>query len=162
LGLGAVGIEDSKVGDEVRVLAARKEQHAVAADPEMGVAEARDPGRGELPGKPIRLEDQVVVAEGLPLLESHRRSLTGINQAVEQAKRFRGGTVGEEMRSRPTRKVIGLLAAVAVAYGASALAPPVAGAAAAADGVCSPTGPDGCPAGGVGRPALTVRTEGAS
>src|SRR5262249_43726610 len=78
-----------------------------------------------------------------------------------QAKRFRGGTVGEEMRSRPTRKAIGLLAAVAVACG-SALAPPAAPAAGAAGGVCSPTGPDGCPAGGVGRPQLSVRAEGAS
>ena len=35
LGLGAVGVEDPQLGDELRVLAAREQQDAVGADPEM-------------------------------------------------------------------------------------------------------------------------------
>ncbi len=73
LGLGAVGVEDPQLGDELGVLAAREQQHPVGADPEVRVAEPLDPLRVQLPGKVLRLDDQVVVAQRLPLLESHRR-----------------------------------------------------------------------------------------
>ena len=76
LGLGAVGVEDPQLGDELGVLAAREQQHPVGADPEMGVAEPLRPApRVSSQGSVVRLDDQVVVAERLPLLESHRRSL---------------------------------------------------------------------------------------
>ena len=51
LGLGAVGVEDPQLGDELRVLAAREQQDAVGADPEVRVAEPLDPRRGQLPGQ---------------------------------------------------------------------------------------------------------------
>ena len=51
LGLGAVGVEDPQLGDELRVLAAREQQDAVGADPEVRVAEPLDPLRVQLPGQ---------------------------------------------------------------------------------------------------------------
>ena len=51
LGLGAVRVEDPQLGDELRVLAAREQQHPVGADPEVRVAEPLDPARGQLPGQ---------------------------------------------------------------------------------------------------------------
>ena len=72
LGLGAVGVEDPQLGDEGRVVAAREQQHPVGADPEVRIAEPLDARRRQLPGQLVGLDDQVVVAERLPLLESHR------------------------------------------------------------------------------------------
>ena len=49
LGLGAVGVEDPQLGDELRVLAAREQQDPVGADPEVRVAEPLDPRLGSAP-----------------------------------------------------------------------------------------------------------------
>ncbi len=53
LGLGAVGVEDPQLGDELGVVAAREQQDPVGADAEMRVAEPLDPGRAQLPGQPL-------------------------------------------------------------------------------------------------------------
>jgi len=73
LGLGAVGVEDPQLSDELRVLAALQQQHSVGADAEMRVAEPLDPLLVQLPGEVLRLQDQVIVAQRLPLLEFHGR-----------------------------------------------------------------------------------------
>ena len=93
LGLGAVGVEDPQLGDELRVLAAREQQDPVGADPEMRVAEPLDPLRGQLPGQPLCLEDQVVVAQRLPLLEFHGAaaySAEGGDDLARRPRRRRG------------------------------------------------------------------------
>jgi hypothetical protein len=76
LGLGAVGVEDAQ-----RVLALlrreRAPEDAVGADAEVAVADDADlPDRGGgLPrGKIARIEDDVVVAEGVVFVESHGRN----------------------------------------------------------------------------------------
>ena len=102
LGLGAVGVEDPQLGDEPRVLAAREQQHPVGADPEMRVAEPLHPGRGQLPGELLRLEDQVVVAQRLPLLESHRGAAYSPRSARQyRAARPRRRSIAGRGRSRP-------------------------------------------------------------
>src|SRR5262249_18457201 len=60
-----------KLCDVGRVLDRSEEQHAVRAYPEVRVTEALDPQRRQLRGKRRRLDDQVVIAQGLPLLELH-------------------------------------------------------------------------------------------
>ena len=73
LGLRAVGVEDPQLGDVVAASSgAREQQDAVGADAEVGLADPPDPLLGQLPGQLVGLDDQVVVAEGLPLLEAHR------------------------------------------------------------------------------------------
>ncbi len=75
LRLGAVGVEDPQLGDELGVLAAREQQDAVGPHAEVRVAEPLDPPRVQLPREPFGLEDQIVVPQRLPLLEFHERSL---------------------------------------------------------------------------------------
>jgi hypothetical protein len=58
--------------------------------------------------------------------------------------------------------VVALLLVIASCALSASLVPVAAGAAAATGGICSATGADGCPAGGAGRPALTVRSGGAT
>ena len=71
LGLRAVGVEDPQLGHVALVGGLAEQQDAVGADPEVGLADAPDPLLGELPGQRRRLDDDVVVAERLPLLELH-------------------------------------------------------------------------------------------
>ena len=55
----------------------------------MGLADPPDPLRGQLPGQRVALDDDVVVAERLPLLEPHRRP--GYPRS-EQPRRSRAAT----------------------------------------------------------------------
>ena len=73
LGLRAVGVEDPQARDEAGLVGRAEDEHAVGADAGVAVAQrgARAPGSvaaPELGG----LDDDVVVAERLPLLEAHR------------------------------------------------------------------------------------------
>ena len=78
LGLGAVGVEDPQVGHICGVARRGEQQHAVGEDPEVPLAHAPDARGGQLEGELIPLEDQIVVAEGLPLLEGECSSGVGV------------------------------------------------------------------------------------
>src|SRR4051794_32484681 len=67
LRLAAVRVEDRQPRDEARLRGLVEHQHAVAAGPEVRVAQPLDLARGQA----LLLEDEVVVAQGLPLLEAH-------------------------------------------------------------------------------------------
>ena len=86
-----------------------EQQHPVGADPEMRVAEPLDPLRVELPGKVLRLEDQVVVAQRLPLLEFHRRQPIGHGLMGLVA---RGAPVLVQLLGRPRAVGVGQAGAV--------------------------------------------------
>ena len=67
LGLRAVGVVDPQPRDEAGLVGGREREHAVGADAEVAVAE-----RAHALGiDPFAFDDQVVVAERLPLLEPH-------------------------------------------------------------------------------------------
>src|ERR687894_489021 len=71
LGLRAVGVVDHDLGHEAALLRLAHEQDAVRAHPGVPRADAPDPLTGELERKVPLLDDDVVVAERLPLLEAH-------------------------------------------------------------------------------------------
>ena len=72
LGLRAVGVEDPQPRDEAGLRRRRELEHAVGAGAEVAVAEPRAPASGvSSNGERVALDDQVVVAQGLPLLEAH-------------------------------------------------------------------------------------------
>ena len=76
LRLGAVGVEDPQLGDVLRGIGRlREQQDAVGADPEVRRTDRPDALRGQLERDVIGLEHDVVVAERLPLRESHRREV---------------------------------------------------------------------------------------
>ena len=68
LGLRAVGVEDAH--GEAAIRRRALDQDAVGADAQMPVAERARHGAGDL--GPVRLQHEVVVAEGLVLVEAHR------------------------------------------------------------------------------------------
>src|SRR3954468_17333050 len=74
LGLGAVRIEDAQLGYEVVVCGLTQQQHAVGADARVRGAQDPYARRRELERKLPLLDDGVVVAERLPLLEAHGRA----------------------------------------------------------------------------------------
>ena len=79
LGLGAVRVEDPQFGDVGgRIRGAREQEDAVGVQTEVRLADRPDPRRGQLEGDVVGLEHDVVVAEGLPLGESHRRSIVSL------------------------------------------------------------------------------------
>ena len=71
LGLRAVGVEDPQVGHVLGVLAAATAQHPVGEHAEVAVAQPAHARGRELERQLVALDDQVVVAQRLPLLESH-------------------------------------------------------------------------------------------
>ena len=72
LGLGAVGVEDPQVGHVRGVRRRREQQHAVGERRRSAPSHSRRTrAGGELERELVALDDQVVVAEGLPLLEAH-------------------------------------------------------------------------------------------
>ena len=72
LGLGAVRVEDPQARDEPRLVGLGEQQDPVRADAGVRRADAPDPRRRQLERERALLEDHVVVAERLPLLEVHR------------------------------------------------------------------------------------------
>ena len=72
LGLRAVGVEDPQVRDVAGSRWRREQQHAVGEEAEVRLAEPAHAGGRQLERQLVALDDQVVVAEGLPLLEAHR------------------------------------------------------------------------------------------
>ena len=71
LGLGAVGVEDPQARDVAGLVGRGEREHAVGADAAVAVAQ-----RAHALGlEPVRLHDQVVVAERLPFLEPHARRI---------------------------------------------------------------------------------------
>src|SRR5690349_10252306 len=66
LRLAAVGVEDAQPGDVSGLIGGPEQQHAVTARTEVRIAQLLDLAGGQLGA----LEDEVVVAEGLPLLEA--------------------------------------------------------------------------------------------
>src|SRR5947209_1069713 len=75
LGLGPVRVEDLQPSYGVRLLGPMKHQHAVGPHPAVDVTQAPYvPGR-KRERELLRLEDQVVVAQRLPLLEPHASPL---------------------------------------------------------------------------------------
>ena len=71
LGLGAVGVEDAHLGDEAALVGLAQQQDAVRAHARVGRAEGADALGRELERELAFLDDGVVVAERLPLLEAH-------------------------------------------------------------------------------------------
>ena len=86
LGLGAVGVEDAQVGDVPGSSAGRAE-HAVGEHAEVPRAERRTRAARQLKRELVALDDQVVVAERLPLLESHPAAESRISTATSSAER---------------------------------------------------------------------------
>jgi len=90
------------------VLWAGELEDAVGEHAEMSLAEPSQPRRRELEGELIVLNDQVVVAERLPLLESHLVSLRsgsalmGSRQA-ESRRIFSATSLGSRMVTSITR-----------------------------------------------------------
>ena len=74
LGLRAVGVEDPQPGDEAGLVGRGELEHAVARRARSAGRTAAAPAAAlSSNGSSPRLHDQVVVAEGLPLLEAHAR-----------------------------------------------------------------------------------------
>src|SRR5687767_9554199 len=69
LRLGAVGVEDAKQRLRAPVGRLAQQQHSVRVAAEVGRADAPDALGGQLEGERVALDDDVVVAERLPLLE---------------------------------------------------------------------------------------------
>ena len=90
LGLGAVGVVDPQARDVAGLVGGREREHAVGADAEVAVAQ-RAHAVGADPG---RLDDQVVVAERLPLLELH-----GCDHAVQLGGDVRRVAAGDVERA---------------------------------------------------------------
>ena len=73
LGLRAVGVEDPQVGDVRRVARLRESSRTPSAPtPKCGSQSRRTRAGRQLERQLVALDDQVVVAERLPLLEAHR------------------------------------------------------------------------------------------
>ena len=71
LGLGSVGVEDAQTGDMLGIRRRLEQQDPVGEHARVRGADGADPGFGQLERERLALDDQVVVAEGLPLLEVH-------------------------------------------------------------------------------------------
>ena len=98
--LRAIRVEDPQLGDEVGIVAAREQQHPVGADAEVRIAEPLHPRRRQLPGERLRLDDQVVVAQRLPLLESARRQPRRSTTSQRVTKTASAGVVILNLASR--------------------------------------------------------------
>ncbi len=71
-GLGSVRVEDPQTGDMVGASGVGSSSRIPSEEtPVWGGADGPDPGFGQLKRERIALDDQIVVAEGLPLLEVH-------------------------------------------------------------------------------------------
>src|SRR5205823_8164716 len=75
LGLRAVRVEDPQPRDVSALVRLRQQQDPVRPDSRVGAAEQPNALRRELEREVCRLDDDVVVAERLPLLESHERGI---------------------------------------------------------------------------------------
>jgi hypothetical protein len=71
LGLRAVGVVDADFGDETALGGLAYQQDPVRADARVRSAEAADALGGQLERELSLLDDRVVVAKRLPLLEAH-------------------------------------------------------------------------------------------
>ena len=87
LGLRAVGVEDAQVGHVHGVLGPGELEDAVGEHAEMALAQAPHTRRRELERQLVVLDDQIVVAEGLPLLESHQAPESRISSATATGAR---------------------------------------------------------------------------
>ena len=67
----AVGVVDAELGDEAALVGLAQQQDAVGADAGVRRAEAPDRSGVSSKGSSRSLDDRVVVAERLPLLEAH-------------------------------------------------------------------------------------------
>ena len=70
-GLGSVGVEDLQPSDVTALARFGQQEDPVGEDPRVGGAQRSDAGGREGERQRGSLEDEVVVAEGLPLLEEH-------------------------------------------------------------------------------------------
>ena len=93
LGLRAVGVEDPQLGDVPGSRGLESSSTPSANRPKCGVAQQPHTRGGQLEGKLVALDDQVVVAEGLPLLEAHRHGVYGVEDLARDGRRVPPGHV---------------------------------------------------------------------
>jgi hypothetical protein len=75
LGLRPVRVEDAHVRDDALLAALSDQENAVRADPGVRRAQDAHAGSGQLERQLPFFDDQIVVAQRLPLLEAHGAGL---------------------------------------------------------------------------------------
>ena len=104
LGLRAVGVEDLQARDVAGLAGRVEHEHAVGADAGVAVAQGADRIGLQRRVQPGSLDDHVVVAQGLPLLEAHaRRTLRGAQHRSEAPRRSPGARRRRTAERRSTR-----------------------------------------------------------